>query len=120
MRGHEAIIAMRQQRQAPKAVFVGDIGVDVNWNRFEGAFPSVEIKDSDRVEQLDLRWAVGLELRLSFFGKDHANAVMDAFLKANPKRVICSTFKKITNAHGLPVPELLEIKDTEGVMTWPQ
>lgn len=120
MRGHEAIIAMRQRGQAPQAVFVGDVGVDVQWHKFSDSSPSVEIMETERLEALDLRWAVGLDVRLNIFGKERANAVHEAFLKANPKRIISGIFEKKTNAHGLPVPELIEIKDTEGVMTWQQ
>lgn len=118
MRGHEAIIAMRQQRLAPANVWVEDVGADVNWHKYSDATPNVEILESEHVEQLDLRWAVGLTLQLSFFGKDRANAVMGAFLKYKPKRVICCAFEKKTNSYGLPAPELIEIKDTEGLMTW--
>lgn len=118
MRGHEAIIAMRRQRLAPEVVVVEDVGADVNWHKYSDATPNVEILETERVEQLDLRWSVGLNLHLSFLGENRANQVMNAFLKYKPKRVICCAFEKKFNAHGLPAPELIETIDTDGVMTW--
>jgi hypothetical protein len=116
MRGHEAIIAMRQRRQAPAIVWVGDKG-DENWHRYSDASACVVINNSERLEQLDLRWGVGLNLRMSFPSGGRAQAAFDAFCKVKPQRVICTAFEQTTK-HGRPDFEVVEMMDSDGVITW--
>ena len=115
MKGHEAIIAMRKRRQTPAIVWVGDKG-DENWMRYTDASACVVIADSERLEQLDLRWAVGLDLRMGI-ADGRAQAAFDAFCKVKPKRVICVAFNQTTK-NGRPDFEAVETMDTDGVMTW--
>jgi hypothetical protein len=113
MRGYEAIIAMRQRRQAPAWVWVSENGDD--WGKFNDAMPTVIIEPNERVEQLDLRWSIGLNLSIAAIGEKRINQLKDAFLKASPKRMICTTFEKIDGFRPFGVTE---ITDTDEVMTW--
>ena len=116
MRGHETIITLRQRRKAPAIVWVGDKG-DENWHSYTDASACVVISNTERFEQLDLRWAVGLDLRMSFPSGGRAQAAFDAFCKVKPKRVICTAFDQTTK-NGRTDFEVVEMMDTEGVMTW--
>jgi hypothetical protein len=115
MKGHDAIIAMRQQRQAPAWVWVSETGDD--WGRFKDAMPTVVIEVNERVEQLDLRWSVGLSLSIAAVGEARTNQLKAAFEKAKPKRMICTTYEK---TDGFMPFGVTKITDTDGVMTWPQ
>jgi len=92
MKGHEAIITMRQQRQAPVWVWISETGDD--WGRFSDAMPTVIIDKTERLEALDLRWCVGLNLSIAAVGC-RAKSICEAFKKYSPKRMICTTFEKI-------------------------
>jgi hypothetical protein len=113
MKGDETIIAMRQAGKAPAWVWVSETGDD--WGKFNDAMPTVIIEPSERVEQLDLRWAVSLNLSISAVGENRMKALKAAFLKNNPKRMICTTFE---NIEGFMPFGVTEITDTDEVMTW--
>lgn len=113
MKGHDTIIAMRQQRQAPAWVWVSESGDD--WGKFKDAMPTVIIEPNERVEQLDLRWAVGLNLSIAAVGSQRVSQLKAAFLKVNPKRMICTTFKK---SDGFMPFGVTEVTDTDEVMLW--
>lgn len=112
MKGHDAIIAMRQRRQAPAWVWISETGDD--WGKFNDAMPTVVIEKTERLEALDLRWCVGLNLSIAAVG-DRAKQIVDAFKKYKPKRIICTTFDKID---GFMPFGVTEITDTDEVMTW--
>lgn len=112
MKGHEAIIAMRQARQAPAWVWVSETGDD--WGKFNDAMPTVIIEKTECLEALDLRWCVGLNLSIAAVG-DRAKQICEVFKKASPKRMICTTFDKID---GFMPFGVTEITDTDEVMTW--
>lgn len=116
MTGHEAIIAMRKQGVKPRFVWVDDVGADTHWNWFN-ADPTVEIKADERLEMLDLRWAVGLDIRASINGTDRAKEVFYAFQRVSPKRVIC-TACELVETNGRTEPEAVESMDTDGVIQW--
>ena len=113
MKGADAIIALRQQRKAPAWVWVSESGDD--WGKFTDAMPTVIIEPGERVELLDLRWAVGLNLSIAAVGEKRVNQLKSVFLKASPKRMICTTFEK---ADGFMPFGVTEITDTESVMLW--
>lgn len=113
MKGHETIIEMRKQRQAPAWVWINETGDD--WGKFNDSMPTVVIEPSERVELLDLRWSVGLNLSIAAVGEKRVNQIKSAFLKYSPKRMICTTFEKID---GFMPFGVTEITDTDEVMTW--
>jgi hypothetical protein len=113
MKGHEAIIAMRQARKAPEWVWVCETGDD--WGKFSDAIPTIVIESTEHVEQLDLRWSVGLNISIAVVGENRMNQFKTAFLKLNPKRMICTTFEK---SDGFMPFGVTEITDTDEVMIW--
>jgi hypothetical protein len=69
MKGHQEVIKMRLERIAPKAIFV-HYGEDkskswANWSRYSIEFADVEILPIENINQLDLRFAVGLPVHIS-------------------------------------------------------
>lgn len=117
MKGHDAIIAMRKEKKAPATVWVADFG-DNKWSNYSDATPDVTIMPNERFIQLDLRWAVGLSLRMNFLGSARAQDAYKSFLEVKPKRIICSAYDHAL-FNGFPAFEIIQIFDTEGIMTWP-
>lgn len=116
MRGHEPIITMRKQGVKPLFVYVDDVGADTHWHRY-GATPNVEITANESLEMLDLRWAVGLDIRASINGVDRAKDVFYAFQRVSPKRVIC-TACELVETNGRTEPVAVESMDTDEVIQW--
>ena len=112
MRGHLEIIEMRKGRQAPAWVWISENGDD--WGKFNEAMPTVIIEKTERLEALDLRWCVGLNLSIAAVGC-RAKQICEAFKKASPKRIICTTFEKI---EGFLPFGVTEITDTDEVISW--
>lgn len=112
MIGHLEVIQMRKQGKAPAWVWVSETGDD--WGKFNDAMPTVIIEKTERLETLDLRWCVGLNLSIAAVG-DRAKQICEAFSKARPKRMICTTFEKID---GFMPFGVTEISDTDEVLTW--
>lgn len=112
MLGHLEIIEMRKRRQAPAWVWISETGDD--WGKFNDSMPTVIIEKTERLESLDLRWCVGLNLSIAAVG-DRAKLICEAFNRHSPKRMICTTFEKID---GFMPFGVTEITDTEDVMTW--
>jgi hypothetical protein len=92
MRGHQEIIKMRLDRVAPKAIFVY-YGEDkskswANWPKYTIEFPDVEILPIENINQLDLRFAVGLPVHISSSQPyKKVKALHNAFLAAKASRV---------------------------------
>ena len=92
MRGHQQIIKMRLDRVAPKAIFV-HYGEDKtrgwsSWPRYSIEFPDVEILPIENINQLDLRFAVGLPVHItSREPYQKVKALHNAFLAAKALRV---------------------------------
>jgi hypothetical protein len=116
MRGHEPILAMRKQGVKPRYVLVDEAGADVDWNKFN-AIPNVEIKADERLERLDLRWAAGIDVRVSVMGVERAKDVFRAFQAALAKRVVCTACESV-EINGRIEPIAVESMDTEGVIEW--
>lgn len=70
MRGHDQLIALRRERQAPQIVFVNDYPCDTDWHSV-GAHVTLCVA-GDSVPLLDLRCLVGL--RVSISSPDEARA----------------------------------------------
>lgn len=114
MIGHLGIIEMRQRRQAPAWVWISETGDD--WGKFNDAMPTVVIEKNERLEGLDLRWCVGLNISIAAVG-GRAKQLCEAFKKYNPKRMICTTFEKID---GFMPFGVTDITDTDEAMAWQQ
>lgn len=92
MIGHMPLIEIRKAGKAPKAVWIW-VGMDgkkwaASWADFEDtlAHPKVCIEDKDRIDQLDLRFLVGMQVHID--GND--DRVLEAHLaslKAGAKDV---------------------------------
>lgn len=124
MIGHEPLIAMRRQGLKPdRAVIETDWGrgrerqCAAEWpaNCPRSAWIFVEPTDSPR--RIDLRFLVGMLVFVDGYDRDRLMAVFDACQRANAARVIAHHCRpnpdRYEHAH-----ELLEILDTEGVLTW--
>lgn len=92
MRGHQEIIKMRLDRVAPKAIFVY-YGEDKSkawssWPKYSIEFADIEILPIENINQLDLRFAVGLPVHISTNEPyKKVKALHDAFLQAKALRV---------------------------------
>lgn len=92
MKGHQEIIKMRLDRVAPKAIFVY-YGEDkskswANWHKHSIEFADVEILPIENINQLDLRFAVGLPVHISTSEPYRkVKALHLAFLEAKVLRV---------------------------------
>lgn len=75
MRGHEAIIAMRQAGRRPAFVFVNDWPCDTDWH-LHGDHATV-CTAGDVVQLLDLRFLVGLRVSVSASSEVRAQALFD-------------------------------------------
>lgn len=92
MRGHQEIIKMRMQRISPKVVFVY-YGEDKskswsNWSKYQLDSADVEILPIENINQLDLRFAVGLPVHI--ITKEQykkAKLLHNAFLASKALRV---------------------------------
>ena len=92
MKGHQEIIKMRLDRIAPKAIFVY-YGEDkskswASWHKHSIEFADVEILPIENINQLDLRFAVGLPVHISTSEPYRkVKALHRAFLEAKALRV---------------------------------
>ena len=80
MTGQELIIRIRKAHKRPKAVWVW-VGINPCsqtdlWANYSDlwAFPWVEISPKDKIEQLDLRFMVGLQVHID--GNDSRNRIL--------------------------------------------
>lgn len=75
MRGHEAIIAMRQGGKRPSFVFLNDYPCNTDWQA-HGDHATV-CTAGDVVQLLDLRFLVGLKVSISAESEVRAMALFD-------------------------------------------
>jgi len=75
MRGHEAILAMRQAGKRPSFVFLNDYPCETAWQQ-HGDHATVST-DGDVVQLLDLRFLVGLKVSISSESEVRAMALFD-------------------------------------------
>ena len=95
MKGHDALIAFRQEGGQPKGVWVSH-AIDLHkgystWNKYKGhdRYPEVEILQTEVPELLDLRFCMGLVVHVSGMSSyQKAKSLHDAFIAANAKQVI--------------------------------
>lgn len=106
MKGSDAVWAMRKGGSKPNGIWVSrrPSKAALEWHLAGDLlpYPELEILPSELPEFLDLRFAVGLTIHISggtVYGKE--KRLMDAFLKAGAKRVICVCGETILDSvHG--------------------
>lgn len=77
MRGQDAIIELRKSRRKPSTVFLNDYLCDVD--RMEtGDHFTVAISPDERIESLDLRFLVGLQVSISGSSEKRARGLLKA------------------------------------------
>lgn len=92
MRGHDALIAMRQRhRVRPGLVFVDLVDrhspVTTDWPLWS-AQAHIEVTDVESIGRLDLRFLVGLRVLCSGFDADRVQQLHEACLAAGASSVI--------------------------------
>jgi len=76
MKGHDAIIQMRINRQRPEWVFVNDYPCSTDWAKHnDQATISVH---GDNIRTLDLRFLLGLKVSVSSASEERARELFDA------------------------------------------
>lgn len=108
MRGHESVERMRLGGKRPEMIEVR-LESRGNYRPFAGVF----IEPEDRIERLDLRFTVGCFVMLS--GQDAARVreAFGALQDHGAQRVIGHVTAPLREG-----VDLIEIFDTEGVLTW--
>ena len=76
MRGHETILAMRQQGKRPSIVFLNDFPCQTDW-AYRGDSATVNIS-GEAVETLDLRFLVGMTVSVLSTDENRATAILEA------------------------------------------
>lgn len=116
MRGHQQLIKLRISGFTPNGVWV-NYGEDKNnnclhWTKWDDTlpYPEIEILPIENINQLDLRFSVGLTVHLTTKENyEKANKLHKAFLAAKAKRVItvCDGYliDSETGVHSDYVPE---------------
>ena len=64
MHGHEPLLKMRLAKKIPDMVFIQEHMYATDWEQYND-YPTICIKPDELVEQLDLRFLVGLAVSLS-------------------------------------------------------
>jgi hypothetical protein len=97
MRGHDAIIAMRQRGKKPALVFL-DLCRDFSpapmwrdWPEVQPAIATVWVQDSDVPSRLDLRFLVGLNAVISGRDSERIEQLERAAIEAGAARAIAVT-----------------------------
>lgn len=96
MIGHNAILALRQQRRMPAAVHVcvlDHVPTYRPWNNPEnalenGGFPQIDILPTDEPETLDLRMLRGVTVHLSGYDHHRVMTVLDRMTEFEPARIL--------------------------------
>ena len=90
MRGHEAIIRMRkEQGKKPPFVFINDYPCQTDW--FEDGAGHARISvHGDKLENLDLRFLVGLSVSVSAASEKRAKALFEACKQAGAAQVLAT------------------------------
>lgn len=100
MRGHDAIIAMRQQRKRPAVVFLNDyqsLSGELDWAQF-GEHATVEAH-GDHPESLDLRFLVGLRVSINAPTVERAKRFMEACKQAGADMVAAGVVEVVAGRH---------------------
>ena len=117
MKGHHALIAMRNKGKTPSIVFVETTNDRLRqaaaWQQLNPGMAQILIEPEDVPAMLDLRCVVGLLVSISGDCAELVGRVHDACLEAGAKRVISSVCQL-----GRYGRELTRISDTEGILTW--
>ena len=117
MRGHDQLIAMRRRGMVPAIVFVScdpdRLGQAGDWSAHTPEMAVVDIEPADRPETLDLRFLVGLLVKVDGLDAGRVESVTQACIAAKAARVIASTVAP--NGCGV---RITGITDTEGTLAW--
>lgn len=120
MRGHAALIAMRQRNIKPELFVSVDVGggrwLADHWHA-EGMQPFILIEPEDAPARLDLRFLVGLSVCVCGLEADAARVygVRDACQRAGAARVY-GGLHRLKNKHG--ELESVEGFDSKGELVW--
>ena len=76
MRGHEAIIKMRQAGKRPAFVFINDYPCETDWDK-HGDHATISI-DGDDIGLLDLRFLIGTKVSCMSLTEQRAKAIFEA------------------------------------------
>lgn len=124
MRGHEAIIALRQRGKKPALVFldlIRDHAPDPMWRDWPGVQPAIAtvwVQDSDVPARLDLRFVIGLPVVVKGRDPERVQQLERAAIEAGAARVVAATLvlDEHRNEH-----RVVSITDTAGpVNTTPE
>ena len=117
MRGHEQLLAMRRRGMVPAIVFIScdpdTLGEAGDWQARTPEMAAVVIEPADQPEMLDLRFLVGLLVKVDGLDAERVERVTQACIEAKAARVIASTVAPA--GYGL---RITGITDTEGTLGW--
>jgi len=85
MKGHHALVAMRNAKRHPKWVFVNDYPCKTDWHEW-GEHATVCV-DGDRIVELDFRFLVGLNVSVSSPVLARAKAIFELVKASGAQRV---------------------------------
>lgn len=122
MRGHEDIVRIRRNGDAPSIVH---IDTDEGFDRFgAGAHwphspdhPQVHVGPSEATHRLDLRFVVGLMVQVNGCDPERVEAVTEACIEAKASRVIGITHRREGKGEFERFP-VVKVTDTQGDMAW--
>jgi hypothetical protein len=120
MLGHEPLIAMRRRGGVPSLVCIEtqaclDRRLAREWPVIDPSCARVLIDPSDAVTRLDLRCLVGMSVVVDGDRGERVKAVVDACIAAGAKRVVGHVCVADPTRETF---DLIEVFDTEGVLTW--
>lgn len=87
MKGHEGIIALRQQKLKPRIVFLNDMPCQTDWFA-EKDHATISLSDQDTPETLDLRFLVGVAVSVSSHSEGRAKRLYEACKRAGASSVV--------------------------------
>lgn len=92
MRGHHSILSMRREGYRPAVVFIETSQDEPPWCRdWQTVFTSIAtvwVEPTDRVAQLDFRFAHGLVIALTADDSERTASLRAALQAASPKQLI--------------------------------
>lgn len=97
MRGHEHIIAMRKARTKPRIVFINDgwsDGMAKHWHE-SNDHATVELQPGENIENLDLRFLVGVTVSISSCDMNRAKRLFQSCIDAGASTVGACAFRRI-------------------------
>ena len=122
MIGQDQIIAVRMAGGAPKSVSLSLFPIK-RWVINQPPCPDVcmfvEVDDKDRLERLDLRFLVGLVVRVQGYEENRVAGLLGASMRAGAARALGSVFKP-PKVPGYSPEVILKMMDTDGVLVWQQ